>query len=203
VMITLTSNACRMWEVGSDDMPAFISRIASSRDWIVFARMTIREARSTDVNALAGLLRACIAGMQGAGIDQWDDLYPTAEIVAADVQAGTLIVAERAGALIGAVTLNQTQEPAYGGVAWRLTDGAIGVVHRLMIAPAVKRQGVGRALMLATEDRARSSGLRALRLDTFAENPPALGLYRALGYAEVGVVHFRKGRFLCFEKPID
>jgi len=163
----------------------------------------IREARSTDVNALTALLRACVAGMQDAGIDQWDDVYPTVQIVAADVDAGMLIVAERAGALIGAVTLNQTQEPAYGDVAWRLTDDAMGVVHRLMIAPAVQRQGVGRALMLALEDRARARGLRALRLDTFAANPPALGLYRALGYVEVGVVQFRKGRFLCFEKPID
>ena len=164
--------------------------------------MTIRQARETDLEALAGLLRACIAGMQGEGIDQWDDAYPTVGIVAADVKDGTLIVAERAGDVIGAVTLNAHQEPAYREVAWRLADGPIGVVHRLMIAPTAKRQGVGRALMAAVEVRAGGQGLRALRLDTFTGNAPALALYRALGYAEVGTVRFRKGLFPCFEKSL-
>jgi ribosomal protein S18 acetylase RimI-like enzyme len=164
--------------------------------------MTIRQARETDRDALAGLLRACIADMQAAGIDQWDEVYPTVGIVAADVEDGTLIVAERAGALIGAVTLNARQEPAYQDVAWRFADGPIGVVHRLMIAPTVKRQGVGRALMAAVEARARGQGLRALRLDTLTGNAPALALYRALGYVEVGTVRFRKGQFPCFEKSL-
>src|SRR5438105_3456917 len=108
VMITLTSSACRMCEVGSADMLRSY-RGSPVPDQIVLTAMSIRQARETDRDALAGLLRACIADMQAAGIDQWDEVYPAFGIVAADLKDGTLIVAERAGAVIGAVTLNAHQ----------------------------------------------------------------------------------------------
>jgi GNAT superfamily N-acetyltransferase len=164
--------------------------------------MMIRVGWEADVFALQTLLVACVVGMRQADIDQWDDVYPTAQIIADDLKAGTLFVAERAGDVIGAVTLNQKQEPEYGCVAWKFTDEPIGVIHRLMITPSLQRQGLGRTLMAGIEEQAALAGCRSIRLDTFSGNPPALRLYREMGYTEVGSVHFRKGLFLCFEKPL-
>ena len=56
--------------------------------------------------------------------------------------------------------------------------------------------------MTFAENEARSRGCRAMRLDTFTDNAPSLRLYASLGYRAVGVVHFRKGEFRCFEKEL-
>ena len=164
--------------------------------------MMIRVGQAAELEDLQGLLRACIDGMRQAGLDQWDEVYPTAQIIADDLRGGTLIVVERERQLVGAVTLDQKQEPEYDSVTWTFSQGSHGVVHRLMIAPSLQRQGFGRTLMAAAEDRARGAGWKALRLDAFSLNIPALRLYRELGYAEVGSVHFRKGLFVCFEKSL-
>jgi ribosomal protein S18 acetylase RimI-like enzyme len=71
-----------------------------------------------------------------------------------------------------------------------------------MVHPSVQRMGLARFLMRFAELRARRLGYDAIRLDAFTGNAPSLGLYRALGYAEVGGVRLRKGLFRCFEKPL-
>jgi hypothetical protein len=53
----------------------------------------VRRAKEDDLSRLVALLRDCSANMQLAGIDQWDEIYPTEATLRADVAAGTLHVA--------------------------------------------------------------------------------------------------------------
>ncbi len=41
------------------------------------------------------------------------------------------------------------------------------------------------------------------RLDAFTLNHISLSLYRSLGFQDRGIVRFRKGLFICFEKTLD
>ena len=59
-------------------------------------------------------------------------------------------------------------------------------VNRVRVHPAFRRQGCGRALMAAWENRARLLGFRELHLDTATNQPEAVEFYRSLGYQEVG-----------------
>jgi ribosomal protein S18 acetylase RimI-like enzyme len=163
----------------------------------------VRRADEHDLPRLADLLRACIAQMQAGGIDQWDDVYPTEGTLRADVAAGTLHVAAAPGhPIAGAVVVDQREEPEYASVAWRLVGKPVRFVHRLMIHPDCQRRGLARHLMTFAETTARHAGCGALRLDAFTGNAPSLGLYRGLGYEDVGQVRFRKGLFRCFEKDL-
>ncbi len=84
-------------------------------------------------------------------------------------------------------------EPAPGGgervvgyvVFWLVHDE----VHVLNVATAVeaRRRGVGRALMAAAEGAGRARGARLSTLEVRRSNDPALALYRAIGYRQVGV----------------
>lgn len=65
-------------------------------------------------------------------------------------------------------------------------EGRYGEVKRLYVESALRGQGVGRALMDALEGAARDIGLGLLRLETGAALAAAVGLYRAMGYAECG-----------------
>jgi ribosomal-protein-alanine N-acetyltransferase len=62
-------------------------------------------------------------------------------------------------------------------------------VHVLNVATAIeaRRLGVGRALMGAAEEAGRARGARLSTLEVRRSNAPALALYRALGYRQVGV----------------
>jgi GNAT superfamily N-acetyltransferase len=169
----------------------------------------VRLAVSADVDALVALLGDCVREMNARGLDQWDDVYPTRATLAADVVAGTLYRAIRrdgggadSGALLGSFTLNQTQDPEYAEIAWQFTKPPIAVVHRLMVHPDAQRAGLARLMMRFAEQRARTLGFHAIRLDAFKKNDRALALYRSLGYAERGDVRFRKGAFACFETAL-
>ena len=61
------------------------------------------------------------------------------------------------------------------------------------VAPTVRRQGVGRALVTASEEWGRSMGCSEFASDTQLDNEQSAIAHRALGFAEVGPIRcFRK-----------
>jgi GNAT superfamily N-acetyltransferase len=62
------------------------------------------------------------------------------------------------------------------------TSAAHGHISALVVAPTGEGRGVGRALMGAGEEWARSRGYRLLTLNVFARNSHALKFYERLGY---------------------
>jgi ribosomal-protein-alanine N-acetyltransferase len=70
-------------------------------------------------------------------------------------------------------------------ISWLVHDE----VHILNVgtAPEARRIGVGRALMVEAAEAGRRKGARLSTLEVRRSNLPAIGLYRALGYREVGV----------------
>jgi GNAT superfamily N-acetyltransferase len=141
--------------------------------------------------------------MRADGIDQWDDVYPTAANLAADVAGGTLYIASAEGRPVaGAFTIDERQEPEYAAVAWSISAPRVAVVHRLMVHPVCQGRGLGPYLMRFAELRGRQLGCGAMRLDAFTRNPRSLRLYERLGYRDAGPVTFRKGLFRCLEKDL-
>ena len=168
-----------------------------------FSDVTVRLAEVGDLDDLLVLLRTCVQEMQARGLDQWDDIYPDRATLARDIETRTLYLATRAGApVLGALTLNQRQDPEYADVAWQIAVEPIAVVHRLMVSPSAQRTGMGRFLMEFAEREAHRLGYRAIRLDTMDANQRALAFYRALGYRQAGGVRFRRGAFTCFERRV-
>ena len=68
------------------------------------------------------------------------------------------------------------------GALWLDLDGEETFVLDIKVGPAHRGRGHGRALMVATEDFARSHGCTAVALSVFGNNPLARGLYDSLGY---------------------
>ncbi|MFF1878244.1 ribosomal protein S18-alanine N-acetyltransferase [Leifsonia sp. NPDC058230] len=75
---------------------------------------------------------------------------------------------------------------AYAGLL--APRGAIeGDIQTIAVAPAARRNGLGRTLMLALIGEARKRGAREVFLEVRADNPGAQTLYRQLGFEEIGV----------------
>jgi len=59
-------------------------------------------------------------------------------------------------------------------------------IHRLVVAPDLRRRGIGRALLDACLHRLAGLGARYCFLEVRAGNVPALSLYRRAGFRPVG-----------------
>jgi ribosomal protein S18 acetylase RimI-like enzyme len=92
------------------------------------------------------------------------------------------VVAVVAGKPVGAAwrRLFPAAQPGYGFVAEHLPEVSLGV------EVAWRGRGIGRALLTALAERARSAGIEALSLSVDARNAPALALYQSMGYRTVG-----------------
>ena len=102
-----------------------------------------------------------------------------------------VFVAERNdGAIVGRLSLARDTHPASAHVA------DLG----LMVAKAARRTGVGRALMEASVEWARASGVRKLELHVFPWNEPAIQLYERFGFEREG---FRKAHYSRAGQDVD
>lgn len=77
------------------------------------------------------------------------------------------------------------RDPAGFALAWSVADE----VHVLNVAtdPEHRRRGIGRALMGAIVDRARSGKARLVLLEVRRSNRAAIRLYRSQGFSAIGV----------------
>ena len=58
----------------------------------------------------------------------------------------------------------------------------MAAVTSLAILPHAERRGLGRALTVFAEERARARGIEVLTLNTRPTNAAAIALYQSLGY---------------------
>jgi len=89
-----------------------------------------------------------------------------------------LLAARREGRVVGTAQLDLATPPNQRHRA---------EVCKVLVHPAARRQGIGRALMQAVEPLARAEGRSLLTLDTVAGSA-AQPLYEGMGYRLVGVL---------------
>jgi ribosomal protein S18 acetylase RimI-like enzyme len=95
-------------------------------------------------------------------------------------QDGVIFVAEADGAIVGLVCIFA-----------RVDSGSLIEVEReyayisdLVVLPAWRGQGIGRALLRRAEEYAAQQGAAVLKVDVLAANADAWAVYRAAGFQE-------------------
>lgn len=86
------------------------------------------------------------------------------------------LVAEVDGEVIGFVSYLQFRR----GVGY-----ARAMEHTIILDPAARGKGAGRALMSAAEDHARAAGIGSLWAGVSGENPDGVRFHARLGYEEI------------------
>ncbi len=162
--------------------------------------MRLRAAQLSDIPQITALFKEAISDMCLRGIHQWDEIYPSCELLRSDVEKRQMYVLVCEGVIVSAVVINDEQDEEYKSAQWKYTKANAAVIHRLCVHPSHQGRGYGRASVTEAERLMKSMGYTAVRLDAFSQNPFALKLYERLGYERAGEVRFRKGIFFLYEK---
>ncbi|MEE2699879.1 MAG: GNAT family N-acetyltransferase [Bacteroidota bacterium] len=166
--------------------------------------MIIRKAQIEDLGNIMIMYNSCVVGMIKNNIDQWDETYPSSEIIAGDIKSASFYVAEIDNEIVGGVNIDNLQDSTYLAVNWEDDTNQFLVVHRLGVKVENWGYGIGKSLMIFAEKLVKEKGLKSIRLDTYSGNPKAMEFYLRLGYAELGTIDLKpnKNKYHCFEKII-
>ena len=172
---------------------------------MAYTNITIAHGTQADCNEVALLYDALNAYLAAhTNYPGWKKgVYPNREDAQAGIDEGSLFVARQDGKIIGTFILRRQPEPAYALADWRcaLTDSELLVLYTFALHPEHIYRGLGRQLLQYILSYARDSGAKAIRLDVYEGNTPAIRLYESLGfdyiasvdlgYSEYGLDSFR------------
>lgn len=116
-------------------------------------------------------------------------VYPSREHAEEGVKKDSLYVAIDGEKVIGTIVLSCEQEEAYRSVNWQIGyNEPVTVICKLAVHPDYFGYGIGKELLAYADIIGRRQGSKAIRLDTYKENLPAIRLYEKSGFKYMGLV---------------
>lgn len=133
--------------------------------------MIVRDARLGEIAEIRALERASAQRFVGVMDALAADEPTPAEVLAARIAGGGLIVAVEGEAVVGLAMFRPVENGIY--------------VEQLDVLPAFAGRRIGAGLLDAVAERAKAAGLVGLSLSTFREVPWNAPYYRRLGFVEL------------------
>lgn len=145
--------------------------------------MNIRSAQLNDTDRIAELYQQLFTEMAAFQPDRWLPAEQTCEFIenAVTDEKFHLLVAEQGGKIAGFVIAQTQETPAYSCIRPR----RFGYIFDIVVDPAVRGQGTGKALLSAVKAWSKTQGHTHLELSVLPENKGAIRLYEQEGYQPV------------------
>ncbi len=161
----------------------------------------VREARPEELEAIGRLYeRSWAEFAEAVGQDTWRRMRANFSKLAERAAYSDILVAERGGAIAGAVTYTGPDtRPAELPGPLRLIPRHWAYVGILAVAPEHRGLGIGRALTAACIDRARRDGAPAIGLGTRPPMAAAQRLYERMGFGRRPDLEEGQGDYLVYE----
>lgn len=172
---------------------------------------TIRLGTPQDVDELARLYDELNDYLESTvNYPGWrKGIYPARIEAENGVAEQNLFVLCTGGQVAGSVIVNHHPEAAYDTAPWQVQcrQEDTMVIHTLVVHPGHMQKGIGALLLQHAKQYAQSSNMRALRLDVYEKNTPAIHLYQNCGYkyiakADLGLGEYGLDTFLLYELPL-
>ena len=169
----------------------------------------IEKAQESDIDALSQFYDEVNDYLAShINYPEWKrGIYPAGDTAENAVLEGTAYAARENGRIIGSFILRQMPENGYEKADWHFPSDYdnIIVVYTLAVHPDYSGKGVGRQLVDFVVDYGRENGMKAVRLDVYEKNEPAIRLYQKCGFQYIDTVDLGYGkygldRFALFQK---
>ena len=142
---------------------------------------------SDDIGRLTELIHAAFAPQAAKGLRYWGT-HQSVDDTRNRFASGHGLVAERAGELVGTITVRPPQPASQVGL---YRDQRTWTICQFAVAPELKGAGVGKSLHDAAISHAILNGGGKIALDTAAPATSLIAMYRAWGYEFAGEFDWR------------
>ena len=143
----------------------------------------VREARISDLSCMVLLLKELFSIEEDFEFDE--DLQTRGlMLLVQEKNLCCVLVAESEERIIGMCTMQILISTAEGG--------CVGVIEDLVVAKEFRAQGVGKALLLNMQEKAKEQGLSRLQLLADRKNQQAIGFYGKMEWTQTQLFCLRK-----------
>ncbi len=166
----------------------------------------IQKAKLSDVETLHSLTRECAQYLIKQGIFQWNENYPSKEVLQNDIEQEQIWKLVVENEIAGIIVLTEIEDVEYKNVKWLTTNQCNLYVHRLAVHPKFQKKGYAQKLMNFAEEFAQQNGYTSIRLDTFSQNIRNQRFYERRGYEKLERIYFPKQSehpFFCYELVLN
>lgn len=136
-------------------------------------------------------------------------IYPARADAERGIASYGLFVVRLNGKVVGSVIVNEIQEKGYDTVSWKFQarPEEVAVIHTFLVHPSVVKMGIGKKILEFAEKAAKENGKKAIRLDVYEKNVPAIRLYEKMGFlyagsADLGYRDYGLNLFKLYEKSL-
>ncbi|MHB1147077.1 MAG: GNAT family N-acetyltransferase, partial [Lutibacter sp.] len=144
--------------------------------------MVIKKASEQDLEQLYAVVKSCGKNLIEQGIFQWNEKYPSKEVLLKDIQLQELWKLEKANTIVGLIVLTEFEDSEYQHVKWLTKNQKHLYVHRLAVHPDFQGKGFAQKLMNFAEKYALENNYNSIRLDTFSQNNRNQQFYEKRNY---------------------
>ena len=159
--------------------------------------LRFRKGREGDLEAIMSLVADAQNWFRKQEIDQWQDGYPTRDIISSDILGGENYIVELNGVVSATAVISFAGEPTYTeikGKGW-LNENNYAVVHRIAVADECRRKGVAKEILYFAEEKCAERGVCDIRIDTHRDNHAMRSLLKKMGYTHCGRITLTSGAF--------
>lgn len=168
--------------------------------------ISIEKASINNLEKLYAITKNCAKHMIDQGIFQWNNDYPSREILQLDIELQQIWKLTVENTIIGIVVLSEIEDEEYKTVKWLTNNNQNLYIHRLAIDPIFQGKGYAQKLMIFAENYAREHQYNSIRLDTFSQNKRNQEFYKKRNYVKLESIYFHEQSefpFYCYEKVLN
>lgn len=165
-----------------------------------------RKAKFADIEGLLEIFEEARGTIAKLGINQWQNGYPSREIIENDIKLGISYVAELNGETTGTFVMID-EEPTYNKIydgRWLTGNSSNYIaIHRVAIRVSARGSGISGKIIGYAEDFARTLGKNSLRIDTHEGNVVMRRMLEKNGFSHCGTIFLESGEMrVAYEKKI-
>ena len=170
--------------------------------------MIIRKTTISDIGEVMPIFEEARRTIAALGIDQWQNGYPSEDVIIADIELDQSYTCEIDGKVCGTFAMLEHGEPTYDKIYdghWLTGDGSGDyiAIHRVAISVSSRGSGLSGKIIGFAADFAKEKGRVSLRIDTHRGNAVMRRMLEKNGFKYCGIIYLESGdERVAYEKII-
>ena len=170
--------------------------------------MLIRKTTKNDIKEIMPIFEEARGTIAALGIDQWQNGYPSDDVILSDVEKKQSYLCELDGKVCGTFAMLENGEPTYDKIFdgnWLTGDDSHDyiAIHRVAISVSSRGSGLSGKIIGYAMDFAKTLGRKSLRIDTHRGNVVMRRMLEKNGFLHCGTIYLENGdERVAYEKII-